>query len=413
MVVWRPHERRALALSFGYFALLLASYYLIRPVRDAMAAGSGPDTIKYLSSLVFFVMLLVVPIYGLMVSRIRRSRLLPLTHAFFAINLLLFGGWFRLMPDSVLAGRVFYVWTTAFNLFVVSMFWSVMAEVWREEQGRRLFGVIAAGGSLGGLCGPVLARTLAVSMGIDAVLVSAAATLGLTIVTIVALERCARRQGDLNPHLRLNEPVGGEILAGLTRLLSSPFLLGMASLVMLGAIVGMFVYIELARSAAMLFHSAAERTAFFAARDLWVNVASFVVQLVVVGSLTQRFGVQRTLVGGALITTAVFSMLAVFPGAWMLLWANSGLRVLEFGIAKPARDMLWTVVDRDAKYKAKNVIDTVVYRGSDVLGGWLHAGLTALGLSLGGIAAAAAGVGGLLIGGAYATGRAYRRRGGD
>jgi AAA family ATP:ADP antiporter len=136
-------------------------------------------------------------------------------------------------------------------------------------------------------------------------------------------------------------------------------------------------------------------------------------QLLVVGTLARRFGVQRTLVGGAVVTTLTFATLALVPGVLVLLWVNSGLRVLEFGIGKPARDMLWTVVDRESKYKVKNVIDTVVYRGADVLGGWCHAALTAAGVSLGGIAAVAAGIGGVLIGGAYVTGRAYRRRGGQ
>jgi len=413
MVLWRAGERRALALSFAYFALLLASYYLIRPVRDAMAAASGPETIKYLSSLVFFVMLLIVPLFGVLVSRVPRRRLLPLSHAFFVLNLLLFGAWFKLLPDSLLAGRVFYLWTTAFNLFVVSVFWSMMAELWGEEQGRRLFGVIAAGGSLGGLCGPLLARWLAASMGVAAVLVCAAILLSLTVVVMVALERDAARWGTRDGQLTIDEPLGGEILAGLTHLASTPFLLGIAVLVMLGSIVGMFVYIELARSAGVLFHSGAERTAFFATRDLWVNGLSFLMQLLVVGTLARRFGVQRTLVGGAVVTTLTFATLALVPGVLVLLWVNSGLRVLEFGIGKPARDMLWTVVDRESKYKVKNVIDTVVYRGADVLGGWCHAALTAAGVSLGGIAAVAAGIGGVLIGGAYVTGRAYRRRGGQ
>lgn len=413
MVLWRAGEGRALALSFAYFALLLASYYLIRPVRDAMAAASGPETIKYLSSLVFFVMLLIVPLFGVLVSRVPRRRLLPLSHAFFVLNLLLFGAWFKLLPDSLLAGRVFYLWTTAFNLFVVSVFWSMMAELWGEEQGRRLFGVIAAGGSLGGLCGPLLARWLAASMGVAAVLVCAAILLSLTVIVMVALERDAARWGTRDGQLTIGEPLGGEILAGLTHLASTPFLLGIAVLVMLGSIVGMFVYIELARSAGVLFHSGAERTAFFATRDLWVNGLSFLMQLLVVGTLARRFGVQRTLVGGAVVTTLTFATLALVPGVLVLLWVNSGLRVLEFGIGKPARDMLWTVVDRESKYKVKNVIDTVVYRGADVLGGWCHAALTAAGVSLGGIAAVAAGIGGVLIGGAYVTGRAYRRRGGQ
>jgi len=408
----QPGERRRLALSFAYFALLLASYYLIRPVRDALAAGSGATTIKYLATTVFVVMLLIVPLFGALVARVRRSRLLPWVYGFFAANLVGFAALFAADPEAVWTGRVFYVWTTVFNMFVVSVFWSFMAELWREEEGRRLFGVIASGGSLGGLAGPALGRTLAGTIGTAGLTLLAAALLALTIVTIVLLAREARPAPPGATLPGLDEPVGGAILAGLSRLVVSPFLLGIAGLVALGSFLGMILYIELAKAAAGAFATAAERTAFFSERDLWVNGASLVLQLAIVGPLARRFGVRPLLVGVALLALGAFSVVAASPMLASLVAANVVLRAGEFGIGKPNRDMLYTVVDAETKYKVKNVVDTVVYRGSDTVSSWLHAALGGLDLSLAGIAGVAAAAAALLAGIAWGVGSGYRRRGG-
>jgi ATP:ADP antiporter, AAA family len=410
-MVREPGERRRLALSFAYFALLLASYYLIRPVRDALAAGSGAGSIKYLATAVFVVMLAIVPLFGWLVAHVRRAVLLPATYAFFAAHLVVFAALFALDPDALWTGRVFYVWTTVFNLFVVSVFWSFMADIWREEEGRRLFGVIAAGGSLGGIAGPAAARVLAGAVGTAGLTLIAASLLGATVVTIVLLGQ-ERRSAPGAAAARRDPPVGGAVLAGLSRLVQSPFLLGIAALVALGSLLGMIVYIELARAAAAEFATAAERTAFYSQRDLWVNGASLVLQLLVVGPLARRFGVRPLLAGAAALALAAFAGLAAVPTIGALLAVNVQLRATEFGIGKPNRDMLYTVVDAETKYKVKNVVDTVVYRGSDVLSGWAHAALGLLGLTLGGIAVFGAAVAALLVAIAWAVGSGYRHRGG-
>ena len=413
----QPGELRRLALSFCYFALLLASYYLIRPVRDALAAGSGADTIKYLSMAVFVTMLAIVPIYGFLLARIRRSLLLPLTYGFFTANLLIFAFLFHLDSENVWTGRFFYVWTTVFNLFVVSVFWSFMADIWREAEGRRLFGVIASGGSLGGLLGPIAARQLVFSVGTAGLALLAALLLAGTIVISLLLMRDARgREVEGGPRegaRGLDEPIGGEILAGLSHLAASPFLLGIAALVALGSLLGMIVYIELAKAAATHFASAAERTTFFSGRDLWVNGASFFLQLAAVGPLAQRLGVRPILVGAGLLAALAFAGLGLMPTMGLLVNVNIVLRTTEFGFAKPSRDMLWTVVDPQSKYKVKNVIDTVVARGSDVVSGWIHAGLTAAGLSLTGFAVVGVGIGLVIAFVGLAEGTGYRRRGGQ
>ena len=412
-----PGETRRLALSFTYFALLLASYYLIRPVRDALAAGLGAGQIKYLASAVFVVMLAIVPVFGWLIARVPRSRLLPGTYLFFVTNLVAFAAAFHAAPDNVWSARLFYVWTTVFNLFVVSVFWSFMADIWREEQGRRLFGVIAAGGSFGGLVGPLIARLSVGSVGTEGLTLLAAGLLALTVVTIMRLTRDARRAAEGSaatdkPLARLDEPVGGAILAGLARLATSPFLLGIAALVALGSVLGMIVYIELAKSAATAYATAVERAAFFSQRDIWVNGGSLFMQLLVVGVLSTYLGVRRTLVGSAAIAAVAFTALVMAPLTGILVAVNVVLRVTEFGIGKPNRDMLYTVVDEETKYKVKNLVDTVVYRGSDVLSGWIHAGLTAIGLSLAAIAGVAMLIAMLMMAIAYGVGTGYRNRGG-
>ena len=307
-------ERRRLILSFAYFGLLLASYYLVRPVRDALAAGLGPDAIKYLATAVFVTMAFAVPVFGWLVSRVPRTRLLPGIYGFFALNLVAFSVAFHVAPCDHWIARAFYVWTTVFSLFVVSVFWSFMADLWTEEQGRRLFGVIAAGGSLGGLLGPLAARALAADLGESGLALVAALLLAAALVVVFALLRDAGARGATDTaRLGFDEPVGGELLAGLTGLARSPDVAGIATLVACGSLLGMLVYIELARAAATGFASGAARTAFYAQRDLWVNGIAFGLQLLAIGPLAQRLGVRSVLCAAAVVVAFAFGGLAALP----------------------------------------------------------------------------------------------------
>jgi AAA family ATP:ADP antiporter len=360
---------------------------------------------------VFVTMLLIVPVFGWLVARFRRQVLMPAVYAFFVLNLLAFAAVFQARPDDPWVARVFYVWTTVFNLFVVSVFWSFMADLWREEQGRRLFGVIAAGGSLGGLLGPLLTRGMVADVGISGIALLSAAFLSGTLGTIVLLARHAGTDGSL-ARTRLDEPVGGAILAGLARLVRSPFLLGIAGLLALGATLGMFVYIELAEYVRNAFATATERTQFYSVRDLWVNALALVLQLLVVGRLTSHFGVRTTLLATGAIFTASFAAIGLAPSLAALAVANVALRACEFGLAKPSRDMLYTVVDPETKYKVKNVIDTAIYRGTDMASGFLHAGIVAAGVTLGGLGWIGVVLAALLVALGWAVGTGYRKRGG-
>lgn len=412
LVRLRPGEGVALALSFAYFFLLLAGYYTIRPLRDSLAAGLGSDEIKYLSTSVFFVMLAIAPVFGWLVARIRRRVLVPSIYAFFALQLLGFALLLDARPHEPNVARGFYIWVTVFNYFVVAVFWSFMADVWREEQGRRLFGVIAAGGSLGGLTGPWLTGALVERVGNDGIALLACGFLTATLVAIIALERHVQLSDGDGTSLRSDEPVGGAILAGLTRLARTPFLLGIAAIVGIGSLLGMFVYIEMARLVADQYPTPELRTQFFAQRDTWINALAVLLQFFVVGRLTSWLGVRTALTAVALLAVASFVAVALAPILATLVVVSVAQRALEFGVGKPARDMVYTVVDLEAKYKVKNVIDTAVARGSETVSGWTHGALSAIGLGLSGIAGVACVIACGLAAIAWSVGTGYRRRGG-
>jgi AAA family ATP:ADP antiporter len=415
-----PSEAATLAASFLSFTLLLACYYILRPVRDALAATLGADSIKYLSSAVFVTMLLIVPVFGWLVAHVSRPRLVPALFGFFIVNLALFAlafDHYAGAPAADWCARAFYVWLTVFNLFAVSVFWSRMAEVWSEPQGRRYFGVVSAGGSLGGLIGPSLARMLAANVAvsglvwISAILLTGAFA-GLSLLALAPAAPANPSGADTSGAARVAEPAGGALLQGLWLIGRTPFLAGIAALVGLGSFVGMIVYIEMARRVAASYPNLAERTAFFSTRDLWVNGATFLIQLFLVGQLTRRLGAAYALIGAGIVALAAFAALAMDPTLATLTVVNIVLRCSEFGLAKPARDMLYTVVPVAAKYQSKNIIDTAVYRGSDMASGWIQALIGRLGVSLAGWGLIAAATTVLLTAVAGLVGMGYRRRGG-
>jgi AAA family ATP:ADP antiporter len=388
----RPGEATTLALSFLYFLLLLAAYYILRPVRDGLVAGLGTDQVKFLSVVVLITMLGVAPIFGALMVRVPRYKLLPAIYVFAILNLLLFAFAFTLPNLIALSTRVFYVWVTVFNMFVVSVFWSFMADIWNEEQGRRLFGFIAAGGSLGGLIGPTVAQLLAATMGNSGLTLVAAGLLSSAMACLVVLGNRLRTRAlaaatatEIAQPKVTAQPFTGSSWQGFILVLRSPFLLGIALLVLVGAIAAMFMYIEIGRLAKELISTPAARTELFARIDFWTNVVTLVFQGVVVGLLTSRFGIRAPLLGMAVIGCISFIPVALSPALATIAITNVARRASEYGLGKPGRDMLYTVATPQEKYLAKNVIDTVVYRGADVLGSWTHTALIAVGVTLAGL----------------------------
>jgi ATP:ADP antiporter, AAA family len=376
----KPDEERAVGLAFAYFFMLLCAYSMLRPLREAMAS-SFVDDLVWIYAATFGAMLLLTPFFGALVSRVRKSLLLPTTYGFFAANLAVFYLLFKLVPDSRTLATSFFVWLSAFNMFVVSVFWSFMADVFRDEEAKRLFGPIAAGGGTGAIVGPALMQFLAPRIGVDAVVGLAMLFLLGTLPCIHGLARWteARHGGIAAPPGNPRARIGGGNLSGLRILVRSPYLLGIFAVIALGSIAAAFMYNELLRLAGESYPELGTRARYFGRLDFAVNLTAWLFQGVVVGWLIRRFELSGALVTVPIAALLSFLALAASPVLLVLAAGQVVRRGGEYGIAKPSREVLFTVVDAETKYKAKNFIDTVMQRGSDLVG----IGLVALAHSAG------------------------------
>ena len=397
-------EGPMLILSFSYFLLLLSSYYIVRPLRDALAASV--DAYNYLSTAVFLTMLAIAPAFGWLVSHVSRRRLLPALYLFFIADLVAFAVSFQRAPTSHWVGGAFYVWVTVFNLFVVSVFWSFMADIWREEQARRLFGIIAAGGSAGGFLGPVLTRSLVPHLGISGIALVAALLLSGCVGCLVLLGRNVHARAATSNEIRHGS------WRGFTLLFRSALLRGIATLVVIYSFIAMFMYIRTGRLALAEFPEIGARTRFFSQIDLWTNAFALALQLLVVGQIAKRAGGIAVLMLVGVALALCFIPIVFFPTLAVLAAINVVRRAMEFGLAKPARDMLYTVVDAEKKYKAKNVIDTTLYRGADMTATWMHGLLAAAGMTLSALGVLAAILALLTVAISLSLGKEYRELGG-
>ena len=402
-----PHEVRALFWSFSYFFVLLCSYYILRPMRDEMGVAGGVENLQWLFTGTFLVMLAIVPLFGWLTSRYQRRRFMPAIYYFFSFNLLLFYLLFKIHLDDVFVARAFFIWTSVFNLFVVSVFWSFMVDIYSNAQARRLFGFIAAGGTAGALAGPALTASLAVPLGpANLLLISA----GLLLWAVVCIQRlshwqCQQPAAELDTAARSSESMGGGIYAGIRLLFSSPYLLGIAGLMLLFTTLSTFLYFQQAQIVRDSFASGAERTAVFAAIDLAVNSLTILLQVFITGRLVKWIGLAWTLAMVPLLLCVGFVSLALAPVLAVLVVVQVIRRAGNYAITRPAREMLYVVLDREQKYKAKNVNDTVIYRGGDAVSAWLYAGLRSLGLGLSGLAWVAVPLAMLWAWAAYRLGR--------
>jgi AAA family ATP:ADP antiporter len=399
----RPGERAALLWAFAYFFCLLCGYYILRPLRDEMGIAGGVRQLPWLFSGTFVAMLAAVPLFSALVARFPRRRFIPYTYRFFVANLLIFFALFQLWEGTPWVARTFFIWTSVFNLFVISVFWSFMADLFGNEQGKRLFGFIAAGGTAGALAGPSLTAGLAGVLGPEKLLLVSALFLEGAVLCVGRLNRWAAARpvgepratpadyGGASPSPRAegapataqgDAVIGGGILAGFTRVARSGYLCGIAGFVLLFTTTSTFLYLEQAQIVAESSDDPARRTAIFAAIDLLVNVLTLFIQTTLTGRVIRRFGVAAALTVVPAITAAGFLALAFAPALLVLAPFQGLRRAADYAISRPAREILFTVVPREDKYKSKNFLDTVVYRGGDAASGWLYAGLGALGLGL-------------------------------
>jgi AAA family ATP:ADP antiporter len=408
----RPGEGAALSWAFLYFFSLLCSYYIVRPMRDEMGIAGGVENLQWLFTGTFVAMLAAVPLFGWVSSRFERRRFLPAVYYFFIVNLLLFFVLFRSGITHAWVARAFFIWTSVFNLFVVSVFWSFMADIFSNAQARRLFGFIAAGGTAGAICGPLLTTALALPLGPANLLPVSASLLGVAIVCVQRLGTWRSTVGERDAAQPENgRVIGGQVLAGVQLVLRSRYLLGICLLMLLFTTLATFLYFQQAQIMRDSFSDPAQRTAVFAAMDLAVNVLTLLFQVLLTGRLVQWLGLGWTLALIPVLLAAGFLALGLSPVLAVLVVVQVLRRAGNYAIMRPAREMLYVVLGREEKYKAKNFIDTVVYRGGDALSAWAYAGLAALGLSLSAIALVAVPLSLLWAGIAYRLGQAQERRG--
>jgi AAA family ATP:ADP antiporter len=372
----RPGELRAVVWSFLYFFCLLASYLILRPLRDEMGVAAGRDFLQYLFTATFLVMLVASPIFSGAIARLPRRRFIPLVYRFFIINLIIFWALLTLSVETIWTARVFFVWVSVFNLFAVSVFWSFMADIWRTEQGKRLFGLIAAGGTAGTLLGSTITLGLTGLIGPTNLLIAAALLLELAVFCASRLERAAEQ--NTTEARRVEKPMGGDMLAGFRLILGSPYLAGIATWVALLSLAGTFLYFiqqDVVRAASS---DPATRTRIFAAMDLGANLLTISLQFLATGQLIKRLGAGPAAAALPLVFAAGFAGLVIAPGLAAIVVFQTLQRTINFAFSNPAREILFTSVAREEKYKAKNLIDTVVFRGGDVVWSWTFAGLLGL-----------------------------------
>ncbi len=383
----KPGEAAALVASFLFFFAVLTSYYIIRPVRDEMGLMLTKEDSQALHTIfvyVFLVMIAAVPLFGWVMENVPLRLVVPAVYGFFIANLLVF--WLILEGGGQTPGvaRLFFIWVSVFNLFVVSMFWSTLSELWRSEEAKRLFGFVAAGGSAGAMTGPLIAQSLVTVVGTDTLLLISAGFLGLGLGLSLVLRSLlgGRGHGDA-----AGEPRRSGILAGASMVWRSPYLMGIALWVLLANLILTYFYLEQARIVGAAIVDRAARVQVLARVDLAVSVLTIGLQVFLTGRVMSKLGLGLAIACVPMVAIGGFIALAIAPVTGVILAIMVAERTLGFAFANPAARVLWTVVEREAKYKAQSFVDTVVFRGGDAASGWVFGTLSKT-LGLGGAAIA-------------------------
>lgn len=384
----RPGELPAFFWSFSYFFALLCSYYIIRPMRDEMGIAGGVANLQWMFTGTFVVMLAAVPVFGWVTRRFAVRQFLPIVYIFFISHLLIFYVLFQYTDSGAYVARAFFIWASVFNLFIVSVFWSLMTDIFNNNQAKRLFGMIAAGGTAGALTGPVLTATLVLYWGPVNLLLLSAVFLVWTVLCIqrlIAWRASSSADASDNQYPEDDIALGGSVVAGIQLIVRSPYLIGICLLMLLFTTLSTFLYFQQATIVRINFDSPAQRTALFAAMDFSVNVLTLLLQVFLTGRIVKKIGLGWTLAAIPLLLTLGFLILGFTPALGVLVVVQVLRRAGNYAIMRPAREMLYVVLGKAEKYKAKNFIDTVVYRGGDAVSAWAFTGLQSLGLGAAGI----------------------------
>lgn len=411
----RKEELPATLASAAFFFCVLTALMVLRPAREALGMQRGLDAVRWLFVGTAVVTLAVNPVFGLLVSRMRRLAFITATYGFFAASLLVFHGLLTLAPRAIgqVSGMVFYVWFSVFNFFATMVFWALMADRFTLEQSKRFFGVVAVGGTLGALFGPWLAQRLAVPLGTASLLLVAVAFLALATGAAWLVTRLQEPPPPGVAAAPAPAPIGGSAWAGFRAALTSPYLLGISAYVLILAVVVTFIYFTRLAMVAGVGSDVDTRTTVFARIDFYTQAATLVLQLVVTGHLMRRLGVPVALALLPLVVALGFAGLYAVGTLAALVVFDAVFRAVQRAIMRPARETLFTVVSREEKYKAKAFIDTFVYRAGDVAGAWTEGLLGRLGIGLAALVAVVVPMAALWLALGVWLGREQRRRAGD
>jgi AAA family ATP:ADP antiporter len=392
----KEREVKAVVFSFVFVIVLMSAYYILRPVRDAMASEWTDAEVSWLWTLNFFISTGIVALYGILVSKFRFRLLVPVMYGIFAGSFIIFYVLGSIYADQILIDKAFYVWVSVFSLFHISLFWSFMSELFSKEQSSRLFGIIAVGASVGGLIGPSITALFSVSLGSDKLILIASMMLLIPIPIIFYLQSLKTKELNneaLNTRIT-NQSIGGNPFAGFKMFFSNPYLLSIGLFIFLYTGISSFVYFELKNL--LSDFTRPERSVIWAQMDLAVNILAISTGLFATGRIVTKLGMPATIAMVPIMICIGLLVLSISPLLGVVMILQIVRRAGNYAVTRPAREMLFTLVNQETRFKAKPVIDIVAYRGGDMITAWLFTGLTqGLGLGLAAVAAIGAGIAGL------------------
>ncbi len=402
------NEARTVALSFAFVFILMAAYYILRPVRDAMASDWSNTEISVLWNIQLVLSTAVVALYGFACSRIRFKMLVPAVYIFFTITFVGFYFGAAAVTNRVLLDKAFYLWVTVFALLHLSVFWSFMSDLFNKEQARRVFGFIAAGATAGGTVGPLVASQIVTDVGVDNLMLIASAMLLIPLPIVFYLQRLKTvdlHNEDVHADLSAAK-IGGNPFAGFKSFFTNPYLLGIGAFILLYTSISSFAYFE--QTNLLRDFSREERTAILSGLAAVVNILTFGLALFVTSRLVTKLGMPVTLALIPVFICAGFLILAFAPILTILLALQVARQAGNYGVTRPAREMLFTHVDRETRFKSKPVIDVAVYRGGDALSSIAFAGLTdGIGFGIAAMAGIGAGIAAVWAAAGVYIGRAF------
>jgi AAA family ATP:ADP antiporter len=390
----QPDEMKVVLWAIVYYFCLMCSYFIIKPLRDEMGVISGVENLQYLFTGTFVVMLLMVPVFGWISSHYPREKFLPYVYLFFISNIIIFYILFQSEIEHVYVARAFYIWVSVYNLFVVSVFWSLLSEIFSSNQAKRLFAIIAMGGTAGGIVGPLLTASLVTFIGTENLLIVSAAFLIIALISVNRLHtwhehtiRESRNGDELDKATDNESKMDGGILAGVKLVINSPYLMGICCLILLQTAMATFLYFQQLTIVDNVFDDPTRRTAIFSMIELLTNGLTLFLQFMVTRKIVNSFGIAPILALLPILLCFGFLALWMAPSLGVIIAVQVIRRAGNYSINRPVREMLYTVLRKEEKYKAKNFIDTAIYRGGDMTSAWIYNGLsTVLGLSLSAIA---------------------------